>query len=224
MNMKAIGKNIAALRKNNGCTQEALAEKLGLSPQAVSKWETGAGLPEASVLVELAGLFRVSIDGILRPDVPSDAISSFVKRNLAIPGSKVLDWVPRISRWDPPDGCDMWYSFPAAIAEALVCAEAREAGRTAIPYAEMNDRFRDLMHITGLGYGFLWNTEKRHLIEELWHVNNISEMVGRVMGYYGRDYLWLTPDNATTGEARRIITWSIAQGRPAVMEWAGGIP
>ena len=41
MNMKQIGKNIAVLRKSNGYTQEALAEKLGISPQAVSKWETG---------------------------------------------------------------------------------------------------------------------------------------------------------------------------------------
>ncbi|MDR1630672.1 MAG: hypothetical protein LBS36_10750 [Oscillospiraceae bacterium] len=44
------------------------------------------------------------------------------------------------------------------------------------------------------------------------------------MGYYGRDYLWLTPANATIEEARGIIMWSIAQGRPVVMEWPGGIP
>ena len=58
MDMKKIGANITAFRKANGYTQESLAEKLGLSPQAISKWETGAGLPEASVLIELAEIFR----------------------------------------------------------------------------------------------------------------------------------------------------------------------
>jgi len=224
MNTKVIGKNMALLRKSHGYTQEALAEKLDISPQAVSKWETGVGLPETSALIELARLYDVSIDEILYADTPRNRISDFMARNLAIPESKVLDWVPRISRWNPPEGCDMWYSFPATITEALICAEAREAGRHDITYAELNERFRDLMHITGLGYGFLWNTVKRHVIEELWHVNDLSEMVTQVMGYYGRDYLWLTPANATMDEARRILMWSIAQCRPVVMEWPGGIP
>jgi transcriptional regulator with XRE-family HTH domain len=224
MDTKLIGKNIALLRKRNGHTQEALAEKLNISPQAVSKWETGAGLPEASALIKLAELYCVSIDELLRADKPRNIISDFITRNLAIPDRKLLNWIPRISRWNPPEGCDMWYSFPAAISEVLVCTEAQEAGRVEITYTELNERFRDLMHITGLGYGFLWNNVKRHLIEELWHVNDISEMVAQVMGYYGRDYLWLTPGNATIEEARRIVMWSIAQNRPVVMEWPGGIP
>jgi len=45
MYMKKIGANITAFRKANRYTQESLAERLGLSPQAVSKWETGAGYP-----------------------------------------------------------------------------------------------------------------------------------------------------------------------------------
>lgn len=113
------------------------------------------GLPEASVLIELAKLFRVSIDEILSPDVPCNIISNFINRNFAIHENKILNWVPRISRWNPPEGCDMWYSFPAAIATALVCVEAHDAGIKEIAYTEMNERFCDLMHITGLGYSFL---------------------------------------------------------------------
>ena len=60
MDMKPIAKNIAALRKRKGYTQESLAEKLRISPQAVSKWETGIGLPEASLLIELSDLFPMS--------------------------------------------------------------------------------------------------------------------------------------------------------------------
>jgi len=223
MDMKKTGASITAFRKSNGYTQESLAEKLGLSPQAVSKWETGAGLPEASVLIELAEIFRVSIDEILRPS-KTKSIPDFINRNLLVPESKILDWIPRISRWNPPKGCDMFYSFPATIAAALCCIEAREQGRSEVSYDEMNRRFRDLMHITGMGYGFLWNVIKEHLIEELWHVNDVSEMVERVMGYYGRDYLWLTPENCTIDEIRSLIKWSVTQGNPLVMEWPGGIP
>ena len=103
MNMKQIGKNIADLRKSNSYTQEKLAEKLGISPQAVSKWETGAGLPEVSLLIMIAELFNTSIDAILRPDAPQNSISEFINRNIAIPESKILDWIPRISRWNSPD-------------------------------------------------------------------------------------------------------------------------
>lgn len=67
MNMKNIGKNIAAIRKNNGYSQESLAEELNLTSQAVSKWETGAGLPETTTLIMLAKLWNTSIDSILRP-------------------------------------------------------------------------------------------------------------------------------------------------------------
>jgi len=224
MDMKKIGKIIAGLRKSNGYTQESLANKLGLSPQAISKWETGIGLPEASILLELADLFRISIDGILRPHAKQSTITDFISRNQSIPENKTLDGIPRISRWNPPNGCDMLYSLPATIATALCYIEAQERNRTSIAYPEMNERFRDIMHITGMAYGFLWNTVSQHIIEELWHVNDVAEMVSRVMGYYGRDYLWLTPENCTIDEMRHLIKWSIAQGRPLVMEWPSGIP
>ena len=46
MNAKEIGAKIAALRKKQGITQEALAEQVGVSAQAVSKWENGWNLPD----------------------------------------------------------------------------------------------------------------------------------------------------------------------------------
>jgi len=224
MDMKQIGINIATFRKNNGYTQESLSEKLGISPQAVSKWETGAGLPEASLLIALSSLFRVSIDDILQPEKKQKSIIGFMNRNLAAPIKKMLEDIPRIDRWNPPPGCDMYYSMPAMIAEALCCIEAWEKGEPqSVTMDMLNERFRDLMHIMGIGYGFLW-FEKRHLIEELWHINAFENMVNRAMRYYGRDYLWLTNENAIPDEMRRAIVWSIDHGHPAVMEWAGGIP
>ena len=104
MDIKKIGRNIASLRRNNGYTQESLGEKLGVSPQAVSKWETGAGLPEASLIIELSGLFRVSIDDILQPNQEQNRITDFMNRNLAAPTAKTLEGIPRIDRWNPPPG------------------------------------------------------------------------------------------------------------------------
>ena len=60
-----IGENIKRLRRERKITQEALATHLGLSCQAVSKWERGDSMPDISVLVPMANFFRVTTDEIL---------------------------------------------------------------------------------------------------------------------------------------------------------------
>ena len=67
-----IGNQIAALRKRNGFTQEGMAAKLGITAQAVSKWENGHTLPETSMLPPLAELLQCSIDSILLPFFAQD--------------------------------------------------------------------------------------------------------------------------------------------------------
>lgn len=57
-----IGKNISALRKQKGLTQEGLASELGVSFQAVSKWETGQSCPDIGLLPLIADLFSIHID------------------------------------------------------------------------------------------------------------------------------------------------------------------
>jgi transcriptional regulator with XRE-family HTH domain len=57
-----IGKIIKNLRHERGFTQEELAELLGVTSQAVSKWESGAGLPDISQVIPLASIFGVSTD------------------------------------------------------------------------------------------------------------------------------------------------------------------
>ena len=64
------GEKIAALRREKGFSQEALGEKLGLSRQAVSKWESDQAVPTMDNLVELSRLFGVPVDTLLRPDEP----------------------------------------------------------------------------------------------------------------------------------------------------------
>lgn len=60
-----IGKNIKRLRQNKGLTQEQLGEILGITGQAVSKWENGSALPDLPVLPILAEYFGVTIDELM---------------------------------------------------------------------------------------------------------------------------------------------------------------
>ena len=64
-NMSETGRKIAQLRKERNITQVEMADKLGISYQAVSNWERGESMPDISKLPELAQIFEVSIDEIL---------------------------------------------------------------------------------------------------------------------------------------------------------------
>ena len=61
-----IGYNIKRLRKKNGLTQQHLAEKISISPQAISKWERNVNFPDITLLPVLADLFNCSIDELFR--------------------------------------------------------------------------------------------------------------------------------------------------------------
>ena len=65
----SIGRSIKALRKEKDLTQEQLAEILGVSFQAVSKWETGAAYPDIELLPGIARFFGVTTDDLLGVDV-----------------------------------------------------------------------------------------------------------------------------------------------------------
>lgn len=63
---KQLGANIAAFRKRNSMTQAALAEKINFSDKAVSKWERGESIPDVLTLMELAKIFEITVDDLLR--------------------------------------------------------------------------------------------------------------------------------------------------------------
>ena len=60
-----IGENIKKLRNQKNVTQEKLAESLGVTPQAISRWESGAGSPAIEYLPDLAAFFEISVDELL---------------------------------------------------------------------------------------------------------------------------------------------------------------
>ncbi len=60
-----IGKFIASCRKEQGMTQAVLAEKLGISDRAVSKWETGKSMPDSGIMLELCELLKINVNELL---------------------------------------------------------------------------------------------------------------------------------------------------------------
>ena len=71
-----VGKTIARLRQNKNMTQKQLAAALSVSHQAVSKWETGAALPDVQTLVALTRLFGITIEQLLEGDVLEDRVET----------------------------------------------------------------------------------------------------------------------------------------------------
>lgn len=67
-----LSDKILALRKKQGISQEELSEKLNVSRQAVSRWEMGSALPDASNILQLSRLFGVTADYLLDDDYEND--------------------------------------------------------------------------------------------------------------------------------------------------------
>ena len=79
MDNKKIGATIALLRNNKNMTQADLGERIGVSFQAVSKWERGETLPDISLLLNLADVLDTSIDYILRCGEPKFSFKGKIK-------------------------------------------------------------------------------------------------------------------------------------------------
>ena len=65
MNQEKIGKFIAKCRKDKNLTQSELADKLNISNKAISKWETGRGMPDASIMLELCTYLGITVNELL---------------------------------------------------------------------------------------------------------------------------------------------------------------
>ena len=66
MDTQAVGRQISDLRRAKGLTQAELGERLGVTYQAVSKWERAETLPDTAILPELAKVLETTVDNLLR--------------------------------------------------------------------------------------------------------------------------------------------------------------
>ena len=69
MDQVKVGKFIAECRKNKNLTQFQLAEKLNITDRAISKWETGKGMPDSSIMLELCNELGISVNELLSGEV-----------------------------------------------------------------------------------------------------------------------------------------------------------
>ena len=87
--MIKVGEKIKELRQRKGRTQEALANELGVTAQAVSRWEKGICYPDMEVIPSIANYFGVSIDELfgydnersIKIDALADQINEMIRRN-----------------------------------------------------------------------------------------------------------------------------------------------
>lgn len=89
MDSITFGKRIAAFRRQLGITQQALAQQLGVSDRTVSKWETGVGYPDITMLPMLSEAFGVSIDTLMSGE----------EKGIVIAGNIILDIVKSIEQY-----------------------------------------------------------------------------------------------------------------------------
>lgn len=83
MNQEKIGKFIAECRKANELTQAGLAEKLGITDRAVSKWETGKSVPDASIMLELCEILKINVNELLTGEhITMDNYKEIAEKNL----------------------------------------------------------------------------------------------------------------------------------------------
>ncbi len=100
MNTQKTGEFIKALRKENHLTQAELAQRLNCTDKAISRWETGKGLPDADMLLSLSGVFGVSINEILlgerfsfvvAPTVPEEPQGSIIEEIISSTDETIVE-------------------------------------------------------------------------------------------------------------------------------------
>ena len=144
------GKQIALLRKNKGLTQEDVAGRLNISPQAVSKWENGHTMPELALLVELSELLDCTIDGILFPDSRPAVNANF--EHILLPYAPIADFTGR--------------SWPRSMAEPAVLSAVKLFMGLEKHMDSMNRQINDDTEyilqsaFSSICFGYSWEPEK----------------------------------------------------------------
>ena len=76
-----IAKNLIKYRKENGLTQQELAEKLNYSDKSISKWERGEGVPDIYILKQIAELYNITVNDIIGMEVINNEPAPIVNKN-----------------------------------------------------------------------------------------------------------------------------------------------
>ena len=113
---KTLGNKICESRKSLGLTQEDLAEKLGVSPQAVSKWENDISCPDITYLPDIAGILKTTIDELLSSE-PKKAVELLPEEKRCSADDKVLRIIVQ-------DGDNVNINLPVPLIKLMISSGA----------------------------------------------------------------------------------------------------
>ncbi len=113
MDQVKIGRFIADRRKKANLTQAQLAEKLGITDRAVSKWETGKTMPDSSIMLELCGILKISVNELLSGE--KIAMENNNQKNEQL----LLDMAKEVQRKDKTIWTSMWIILTVSMVTML---------------------------------------------------------------------------------------------------------
>lgn len=90
-----LADKITNLRKKMGWSQEQLAERLDISRQSVSKWESGASVPELDKIIKMSDLFAVTTDYLLKEEMNEKSGESTYEEAAGTPSTESLNGIPK---------------------------------------------------------------------------------------------------------------------------------
>ena len=116
MDQIKVGKFIAACRKEQGMTQANLAEKLGISDRAISKWENGKSMPDTGIMLELCEHLKINVNELLSGEkIMAELYDKRAEENLLEMRRQVEEKNRQLLR------TEYLVSFPTVIAGVFMC-------------------------------------------------------------------------------------------------------
>lgn len=143
---ETFGTRLARLRKEKGMTQGELAEKLNLSPQAISKWENDQSSPDIQSLLALSEIFGISVDELLGKQ--KEETTRFEQRKKKKDIDKMF---LRIRIDDAEDGDKVQLNLPLALVRAFMNKETGEVSMVSGNAALRGIDFRKVIELVENG-------------------------------------------------------------------------
>ena len=129
--MDSFGKRLAELRKEHNLTQNDVAEKLNVSPQAVSKWENDLTSPDIETLIKLAEMFDISVDELVgKKSAPAQYLQEGQRKNINKMMMKIIG--------DSSDGDKVRLNLPMAAVKIFVKSGSMAFGNKAMEDIDFN--------------------------------------------------------------------------------------
>lgn len=188
------GEQITRFRKEKGLTQEDLAEKLQISPQAISKWENGHTMPEVKMLIQLCEILDCSADSILNPKPYEGNRQKFDYEFIVSPKVQVGDYTGPL--WPKSISC-------ASLFAALKLFMGLESRRDT-QNRQMNDDEEYIFQsaISNLCFGYSWGPD---------------EPIKDCYSVYGLDYDKYNKSDYTEEQYITIARRQIERGSPVIV-------